>query len=204
MFSRGRGFDGIGRGWRRSPQAGGHGGCRSKGGVRSLRHDLVLPDDHPEECGGQDDPPDLKVPGAAEPLDRAAGSPQGHHVDVVGRELRDTLRAGGGVRHQPYPERLSRRSLPAPAQKQDQDGGHAAGTIRRTGAESVPPEKPDARTSAEEYLRVSCANHSSTGLRACYPEDIAGTITGMASFAQRTARMDKPSIDAAMKVYFIH
>jgi hypothetical protein len=26
----------------------------------------------------------------------------------------------------------------------------------------------------------------------------------MASFAQRTAKMDKPSIDAAMKVYFIH
>jgi len=57
---------------------------------------------------------------------------------------------------------------------------------------------------AEEYLRVSCANHSTTGLRACYPEDIASTITGMASFAQRSAKMDKASIDAAMKVYFIH
>jgi predicted ATPase with chaperone activity len=57
---------------------------------------------------------------------------------------------------------------------------------------------------AEEYLRKSCAEHSSTGLRACYPEDIASTVCGMASFAQRTAKMDKPSIDAAMKVYFIH
>jgi hypothetical protein len=57
---------------------------------------------------------------------------------------------------------------------------------------------------AEEYLRVACANHSSTGLRACYPEDIASTIVGMASFAERTAKMDRNSIDAAMKVYFIH
>jgi len=57
---------------------------------------------------------------------------------------------------------------------------------------------------AEEYLRISCANHSTTGLRACYPEDIASTISGMASFAQRTPRMDKASIEAAMKVYFIH
>jgi hypothetical protein len=57
---------------------------------------------------------------------------------------------------------------------------------------------------AEEYLRVSCADHSTTGLRACYPDDIASAICGMASFEQRTAKMDKASIDSAIRVYFIH
>jgi hypothetical protein len=56
----------------------------------------------------------------------------------------------------------------------------------------------------EEYLRIACANHSTTGLRACYPEDIASAIVGMASFAQHSAKMDRSSIDAAMKVYFVH
>ncbi|HEY2844248.1 MAG TPA: AAA family ATPase [Bryobacteraceae bacterium] len=57
---------------------------------------------------------------------------------------------------------------------------------------------------AEQYLRTACAEHSTTGLRACYPEDIASAICGMAAFAQRTAKMDPTSIDAAMKVYFVH
>jgi hypothetical protein len=57
---------------------------------------------------------------------------------------------------------------------------------------------------ADEYLRTACAKHASTGLRACYPEDIASTICGMASFEQRAAKMDKSSIDAAIRVYFVH
>jgi MoxR-like ATPase len=57
---------------------------------------------------------------------------------------------------------------------------------------------------AEEYLRVACAEHASTGLRACYPEDVASTICGMASFEQRAAKMDKSSIDSAIRVYFVH
>ncbi len=56
----------------------------------------------------------------------------------------------------------------------------------------------------EEYLRVACAQHSTTGLRACYPDDIASAICGMATFEQRTAKMDKTSIDSAIRVYFIH
>lgn len=57
---------------------------------------------------------------------------------------------------------------------------------------------------AEQYLRTACAKHSATGLRACYPEDIASTICGTAAFEQRRAKMDQPSIDAALKVYFVH
>jgi len=57
---------------------------------------------------------------------------------------------------------------------------------------------------AEQYLREACANHSSTGLRACYPEDIASAIVGMATFEQRTPKLDKSSIDAAIRVYFVH
>jgi hypothetical protein len=57
---------------------------------------------------------------------------------------------------------------------------------------------------AEEYLRIECAKHGTTGLRACYPEDIASAVSGMASFEQRTAKMDKSSIDSAIRVYFIH
>jgi MoxR-like ATPase len=57
---------------------------------------------------------------------------------------------------------------------------------------------------AEEYLRTACAEHASTGLRACYPEDVASTICGMASFEQRAAKMDKSSIDSAIRVYFVH
>jgi hypothetical protein len=57
---------------------------------------------------------------------------------------------------------------------------------------------------AEEYLRESCAQHASTGLRACYPEDIASAVCGMASFEQRVAKMDRSSIDSAIRVYFVH
>jgi len=57
---------------------------------------------------------------------------------------------------------------------------------------------------SEQYLREACANHSSTGLRACYPEDIASAIVGMAAFEQRTPKMDKTSIDSAIRVYFVH
>ena len=57
---------------------------------------------------------------------------------------------------------------------------------------------------ADEYLRTACAKHASTGLRACYPEDIASAICGMATFEQRAAKMDKSSIDSAIRVYFVH
>jgi hypothetical protein len=53
-------------------------------------------------------------------------------------------------------------------------------------------------------LRTACAEHATTGLRACYPEDIASAVCGMAAFEQRAAKMDKSSIDSAIRVYFVH
>lgn len=56
----------------------------------------------------------------------------------------------------------------------------------------------------EEYLLEQCHQHSITGLRACFPEDITAAICGIAAFERRPPVLDKDTIDRAMRVYFAH
>jgi predicted ATPase with chaperone activity len=56
----------------------------------------------------------------------------------------------------------------------------------------------------EEYLLDQCHQHSLTGLRACFPEDLVAAICGIAAFERRAPEMNKDAIDRAIRVYFAH
>jgi len=62
------------------------------------------------------------------------------------------------------------------------------------------PLTPD----TEEYFLQECSKHANGQLRACFPIDITAIVSGMATFEQRGARLDKEDVDSALAVYFAH
>ena len=59
-------------------------------------------------------PPAHVAARSVEPLDRSAGPPRGLSDAALWREIPDSVRADGGVFHQPGTQRSGRRSVPAP------------------------------------------------------------------------------------------
>jgi predicted ATPase with chaperone activity len=56
----------------------------------------------------------------------------------------------------------------------------------------------------QEYLLEQCLQHSTSGLRACFPADLTAAICGIAAFERRAPEMNKGAIDRAIRVYFAH
>jgi predicted ATPase with chaperone activity len=54
----------------------------------------------------------------------------------------------------------------------------------------------------EEYLWRECSRQARNGVRACFADDIAAIIRGIAAFEQRTPTLDKDHVDLALRVYF--
>jgi predicted ATPase with chaperone activity len=54
----------------------------------------------------------------------------------------------------------------------------------------------------EEYLWRECSRQAQNGVRACFADDIAAIIRGIAAFEQRTPTLDKDHVDLALRVYF--
>jgi predicted ATPase with chaperone activity len=53
-----------------------------------------------------------------------------------------------------------------------------------------------------EYAAQQCSERSPGGLRACFPRDLLDIIAGVAAFEQRAPKLNRPSLDQALKLYF--
>ncbi len=60
----------------------------------------------------------------------------------------------------------------------------------------------DSSSEIEEYACRRCMECSPTGLRACYPRDLLDIVSGAAAFERREARLEKPDLENALRLYF--
>ncbi len=70
--------------------------------------------------------------------------------------------------------------------------------LRRTWKEKALESTPE----MEDYIVAQCAGRSPEGFRACFPRDLTTIINGIAAFEQRPPRLEKDSIDGAVRIYF--